>query len=229
MTRVRRWPVIGLGLAVLWLFVRGVTLTPDRVAAEFLTGLGFGLPIAYLLRNFYTREIDVGGTLRTLPALGAYTGLFLKELVTANVDVAYRVLAPSMPIQPAVIEVPLRVESDLAITTIANSITLTPGTLTMDYDDDTNTLYVHAISGGDREAVVEPIRAWEDYALRIFEEERAPADAVPPRPSARVSVAGRPDEAGESEPPASERPEADTEAGPVDPDGETPTEVEEDD
>ena len=92
---------------------------------------------------------------------------------------AYRVLAPSMPIEPDVIEVPLRVETDLAITTIANSITLTPGTLTIDYDADRNSLFVHAIDGRDHDAITDPIRTWEDYALRIFDEERDPGDPVP--------------------------------------------------
>jgi len=78
-----------------------------------------------------------------------------------------------------VIEFPLRVETDLAITTIANSITLTPGTLTMDHDDGRNALYVHTIDGRDPEAVVEPIRQWEDYALVIFDERRSPGDPVP--------------------------------------------------
>jgi len=188
--RVRRWPVIGVVLAVLWLFVRGVTLAPDRIVAELLTGLAFGVPIAFLLRRFYVKRIDIGSSIRSAPAAVIYVVLFLWELITANVDVAYRVLAPSMPIEPAVIEIPLRVETDAAITTIANSITLTPGTLTMDYDEETNTLYVHTISGADREAVVEPIRTWEGYALRCFDEDADPDDPVPPRPGARASEPG---------------------------------------
>jgi multicomponent Na+:H+ antiporter subunit E len=187
----RRWPVLGIALGVLWLFVRGPPFTPTGLLAEFLPGLAFGLPVAYLLRNFYAAEVDLTGAVRAVPPAVAYAALFAKELLTANLDVAYRVLAPSMPIEPGVVEVPLRVQSDLAVTTIANSITLTPGTLTMDYDDDTNTLYVHAISGADRESVVDPIRSWEDYALRIFAEEREPADPVPPRPSARASEPDR--------------------------------------
>ena len=184
----RRWPVAGVGLALLWLFVRGVTLTPTRIAAELLTGLLLGLPLAYLLRRFYEPDIELGGIVRAVPPAFVYVALFLRELATANIDVAYRVLAPSMPIRPAVVELPLRVESDLAITTIANSITLTPGTLTMDYDDDTNTIYIHTIAGRDRDSVVEPIRAWEDYAIRIFGEDAAPSDPAPPRPSARASA-----------------------------------------
>lgn len=179
---MRRWPVIGFGLAVLWLFVRGVELAVEPIVGEFLIGLAVGLPIAFAFRRFYLPEIALGDRLLGFPWVVVYLVTFLWELMTANVDVAYRVLAPSMPIDPDVIEVPLRVESDLAITTIANSITLTPGTLTMDYDDERNSLYVHAIDGRNPDQVVEPIRTWENYALRIFDEERTPDDPVPLTP-----------------------------------------------
>jgi len=176
---MKRWPVIGLALAVLWVFVNGAPLTPTGVATTLLVGLLIGLPIAYVLRRFYTAEMSVRGGLLAAPFGVLYVLLFVRELLVANLDVAWRVLAPSMPIKPDVVEVPLRVESDLAVTTIANSITLTPGTLTMDYDRDRNTLYVHGITGANEEAVLEPIRRWEDYALRIFDEEREPGDPVP--------------------------------------------------
>jgi multicomponent Na+:H+ antiporter subunit E len=189
--RTRTWPVLGVTLAVLWLFVRGVALDPRAIVAEFVLGLAFGLPIAFVFRRFYSERTDVGRTLRALPYAALYVVTFLYELVTANVDVAYRVLAPSMPIEPAVVVLPLRVETDLAITTIANSITLTPGTLTMDYDAETNALYVHAIDGRDRDSVVEPIRTWEEYALVIFDEEKKPGDPVPDLPP-EVRADGRP-------------------------------------
>jgi multicomponent Na+:H+ antiporter subunit E len=179
---MKRWPAVGVGLAVLWLFVRGVELAPDAVLGEFVIGLGIGLPVAFVFRRFYLPELAVGDRLAGLPYATVYLAAFVWELVTANLDVAYRVLAPSMPINPEVVEVPLRVESDLAITTIANSITLTPGTLTMDYDDERNSLYVHAIDGRDIESVVDPIRTWEDYALVIFDEPLDPGDPVPTVP-----------------------------------------------
>jgi multicomponent Na+:H+ antiporter subunit E len=182
---MRRWPVLGVVLAVLWLFVRGVEATPVRLAEEFVIGLLVGFPIAYGVRRFYVPSGGLRHALRVAPYAALYLLAFLRELVTANVDVAYRVLAPSMPIDPAVLVLPLRVRSDFAITLIANSITLTPGTLTMDYDAETNTLYVHSIDGSDPEAVVDPIRTWEDYALVIFDEELKPGDPAPepePRP-----------------------------------------------
>ena len=184
---MRKWPLIGVVLAVLWLFVSGVAIpygepavAVTNVAGAFLVGLAVGMPIAYVTRRMYADEFVVTRSARTVPAASKYLVLFLWELLTANVDVAYRVLAPSMPIDPDVVEVPLRVQTDSAVTTIANSITLTPGTLTMDYDEETNTLYVHAITGkDDYYSVVDPIRAWENLALVVFDEELGPDDPVP--------------------------------------------------
>lgn len=175
----RRWPLTGFVLAILWLFVRGVELALVPVLEEFLIGLVVGMGVAFVIRRFYGPTTPVARTARAAPYALLYLGAFFAELITANVDVARRVLLPSMPIDPAVVEVPLRVKSDAAITTIANSITLTPGTLTMDYNRDSNTLYVHSIDGSDPDGILEPIRTWEDYALVIFNEELKPGDPVP--------------------------------------------------
>lgn len=195
--KLRKWPVVGLVMAVLWLFVRGVELADTPVVheallpvlGEFIIGIAVGFPIAYLFRRMYLPEVDVTRSLRAVPMVIYYVSLFLYELLTANVDVAYRVLAPSMPIEPDVVEVPLRVETDAAITSIANSITLTPGTLTMDHDPETNTLYVHGIVGRRRKQVIDPIRRWEDLLLVIFDEEADPEDDPPDPPSSRAPKA----------------------------------------
>ena len=179
---VRKWPVVGVLLAVLWLFVRGVELTPAALLGEFLIGLGVGLPIAFAVRRMYLPEVDLARNAGAIPVATLFVIVFLKEVVVANVDVAYRVIHPRLPIEPDVIELPLRVESDAAITTIANSITLTPGTLTMDRDAETNTLYVHGIIGRRREATVAPIRRFEDLLLVVFDESADPEDEPPKRP-----------------------------------------------
>lgn len=177
--RVRTWPVVGVGFAVLWLFVRGVSLTPSAVVGQFLLGLVVGLPVAFTFRRLYAKWVDIGRGARALPSAVGYLATFSWEVVRANLDVTYRVLSPGMPIEPEVILIPLRVETDLAITTIANSITITPGTVTLDYDEETNALYVHAVNGRDPKAIAVPIRRWENYALEMFDEE-ASADDPPP-------------------------------------------------
>ena len=176
---IRRWLVAAVGFGVLWVFVRGVELTPTAVLGSFLLGLVVGTPVAYLFRRLYDQGFDLPRVVGAIPYAGLYLVVFLREMIVANFDVAYRVLAPGDRIEPEVILVPLRVETELGITTIANSITITPGTITLDHDPEANALYVHVIDGRDPPAIVEPIRLWEDYALQIFDERRSPGDPAP--------------------------------------------------
>lgn len=166
---MKRWPVIGLVLAVLWLFVRDAPV--ENMPGELLIGLMVGGGIAFTFRRMFSDTIDMMYMIRATPYILMYVASFLKELLVANLSVAKIVLSPSMNLQPDVVEVPLRVTSDAAITLIANSITLTPGTLTMDYNEEQNALYVHGITGSNREGVIQPIRRWEDLALIIFNED----------------------------------------------------------
>jgi multicomponent Na+:H+ antiporter subunit E len=69
----------------------------------------------------------------------------LWQIVLANIDVAYRVLHPKMPIDPGVIEFETSLRSDFALVTLANSITLTPGTITILVEPERGKFLVHAI------------------------------------------------------------------------------------
>jgi len=177
--KTRRWIVAGLLFAVLWIFVRGPAVTARPLAATAVVGMAVGLPIAYVFRRLYEEEIRVEQPVTAVPYVVLYLLVFFKEVLVANVDVAYRVLVPGRALEPQVILVPLRVETSLGITTIANSITITPGTVALDHDPDRNALYVHMIDGRAPHEVVEPIRRWEDYALLIFDERRSPSDPAP--------------------------------------------------
>jgi multicomponent Na+:H+ antiporter subunit E len=70
----------------------------------------------------------------------------LWQIVLANVDVAYRVLHPKMPIDPLVIEFETSLRGDFALTTLANSITLTPGTITIFVEPEKGKFWVHALA-----------------------------------------------------------------------------------
>ena len=72
-----------------------------------------------------------------------YIIYFVWECIKANFDVAYRVLHPSMPVRPGIVKVKLTLKRTLSRTILANSITMTPGTISVDIIDDT--LYVHCI------------------------------------------------------------------------------------
>ena len=70
----------------------------------------------------------------------------LWEIVLANVDVAYRVLHPKMPIDPLVIEFETSLRGDFSLATLANSITLTPGTITIFVEPGRGKFWVHALA-----------------------------------------------------------------------------------
>jgi multicomponent Na+:H+ antiporter subunit E len=102
--------------------------------------------------------------------LMVYLFIFIWECIKANIDVAYRVLHPAMPIRPGIVKVKMTLKSDLARTLLANSITMTPGTITVDIIDDY--LYIHWIyvRSEDTEVYTRIITgAFEKYIKRIIE------------------------------------------------------------
>ncbi|HUX94757.1 MAG TPA: Na+/H+ antiporter subunit E [Bacteroidales bacterium] len=72
-----------------------------------------------------------------------YLLFFIWECIKANIDVAYRVLHPAMPVRPGIVKVKLTLKRALSRTILANSITMTPGTISVDIIGDS--LYVHCI------------------------------------------------------------------------------------
>ena len=175
----RTWPVAGLLFGILWVFIHGPPLAPEPLVGSLLIGLVVGFPTAFVFRRLYGETIDIPRSLRGIPYALLYVLTFIREAIIASLDVTYRVLMRSEPVEPEVILIPLRVRTDLGVTTIANSITMTPGSLTLNYDPEENALYIHVIDGSDPEDIIDPIRDWENYALVIFDEELSPSDPAP--------------------------------------------------
>ena len=99
-----------------------------------------------------------------------YLFIFIWECIKANLDVAYRVLHPAMPIRPGIVKVKTTLKSDFAKTLLANSITMTPGTITVDIIGDD--MYIHwiYIRSEDPEVYTKIITgAFEKYIKRIVE------------------------------------------------------------
>lgn len=102
----------------------------------------------------------------------SYLPTFLWEVIKANIDVAYRVLHPKLPINPGIVKVKTKLKSDTALTFLANSITLTPGTLSVDIDKEKGVLYVHWIDvkAKDVESATEIIvERFERILKKIFD------------------------------------------------------------
>jgi len=99
-----------------------------------------------------------------------YIPVFLWEMLKANLDVAYRVLHPKLPINPGIVKIKTGLKNELAQTMLANSITLTPGTMTVDIDGDD--LYIHWIdvkAQGVEEASQRIASRFEKILARVFE------------------------------------------------------------
>ena len=101
-----------------------------------------------------------------------YVPLFIWECIKANLDVAYRVAHPHLPINPGIVKVKTSLKSDTALTFLANSITLTPGTMSVDIDHKNGLLYIHWIDVKDKDiekATEIIVKTFEDILKRIFE------------------------------------------------------------
>ena len=99
-----------------------------------------------------------------------YIPVFVWEMAKANFDVAYRVLHPKMPINPGIVRVKTKIKSEMGKVFLANSITLTPGTFTVDLKDES--LYIHWINVRYKdveEATQNIVGRFEKYLLKIFD------------------------------------------------------------
>jgi multicomponent Na+:H+ antiporter subunit E len=110
-----------------------------------LPAAAFSLALAWLLQRV-VRPLGGEGFRRVrLARLPGFAAFFLKEVVVANLRVAAAVLLPAGRLRPAIVAVPLELDRDAEIALLANMITLTPGTLSLDISRDRRTLYVHAM------------------------------------------------------------------------------------
>ena len=106
-----------------------------------------GLFISLLLPFLFCGKCEVFSTLKLSPKAILYSFLFLLtfivELIKSNLDVARRVISPKLPINPGIVEVKTKLQSKIARVILADSITLTPGTFTIEIEDDS--LFIHCI------------------------------------------------------------------------------------
>jgi multicomponent Na+:H+ antiporter subunit E len=100
----------------------------------------------------------------------AYLPAYAWAEIKSHLKVIYLALHPKMPIRPGIVEVPTSLRTDVGITWLANSITMTPGTLSVDVDDGRGVLYVHWIdveAVGPREAASRVAMPFERFLRRI--------------------------------------------------------------
>lgn len=127
---------VNVMLALTWTFLTG-SLTSDALLEGFVVG--------YLVLWLASPLYGPTTYFRKARQVVSFALFFMRELVIATVRVARVVIARDLDICPGIIAVPLDVKSNIEITLLANLITLTPGSLTLDVSEDRRVMYVHAM------------------------------------------------------------------------------------
>lgn len=149
--------LLNIAIAIFWAALQG-----EFTSVDFVIGYIIGLGVVYFLRGslndtFYM--VRVWAILKLI-------ALFIKELVTANLDMVRIVLSPKLNVTPGIIAVRTSLKTDWEVTVLSMCITLTPGTMTMDYSEDGRTLYIHCIHVENTQEVIDDVRNNFERAIR---------------------------------------------------------------
>lgn len=161
---MRNWlphPLLTPALAAIWLLLNN-TLAPGQV----LLGLLLGWAIPRFTLAFWPERVRIRAPRRLL----RFAAVFLYDVLVANLAVARLILAGPRALRPAFVVVPLDLTNDLALSLLANTICLTPGTVSARLSADRRHLLVHALDCGDSADLVVTIKTRFEAPLKeIFE------------------------------------------------------------
>ena len=152
--------VANILLTVIW-----VALTGNFSLINYI----FGFVLSFFILWVISKEKKKSTYFTLVPKVIGFVFYFLFELVKANLEVAYEVITPKLKMTPGIVKVPLKIQSDIGITLLANLISLTPGTLSLDVSDDKKVLFVHAMYIKDKDEFIRGIKnGFEKRLLDIF-------------------------------------------------------------
>jgi multicomponent Na+:H+ antiporter subunit E len=154
--------IMHLILTLVWFLLIG-----DQSMVSLASGFLIGFAVLWIAKPMFDTQTTYFGRLFRVVHLIAF---FLYELILSSIQVAWDVLTPTHLSQPAIIEMPLDVTSDLEIFLVANLISLTPGTLCLDVDRRRNRLIIHAMFAPNPEQLVRELKnGMEMRVKRVFE------------------------------------------------------------
>lgn len=152
-------------LMLIWLLLTGTFNIP-----MLITGIVSASVISLIMCRRCTVFKGMKFTLSALLYTFVYLFVFIAELIKSNLDVARRVLSPSLPINPGIVDVKTKLKSPMARMILTNSITLTPGTLSVDIIDDTIFIHWIDVSSEDRdEATKKIVKRFENIISKIYD------------------------------------------------------------
>jgi multicomponent K+:H+ antiporter subunit E len=157
---MKRWlphPLLTPVLAIVWLLLNN-SLEPGQI----LLGLLLGWAIPRFTLAFWPERVRLQAPRAAL----RFASVFLHDVVIANLAVARLILAGPQALRPCFVEVPLDLTNDLAISLLANTICLTPGTVSARLSADRRSLLVHALDCTDPAALVAEIKQRFEVPLK---------------------------------------------------------------
>ncbi|HMP74121.1 MAG TPA: Na+/H+ antiporter subunit E [Kiritimatiellia bacterium] len=137
-------------LALVW-----ASMTGEMSLANLLVGAVIGYLVLLILRPI----LGPSDYFRKLPQTIVFTGYFIREMLLSSLRVGYDVITPTHYSKPGIIAIPLDARTDIEITLLANLISLTPGTLSLDLSPDRSKLYIHAMFAADPDRLRADIKA----------------------------------------------------------------------
>ncbi|MGX4669668.1 Na+/H+ antiporter subunit E [Cerasibacillus sp. JNUCC 74] len=148
--------VINLIIAFMWMFLKESYSVPS-----FISGYILGIVLLLVLRRFIPDTFYLKRVIKIINLIL----LFIKELVSSNIDIVKLVYTPKPDIEPGIFALPTELRSNWEITLLANLITLTPGTLSVAVSRDNTKLFVHAMNINDSNESIRSIKNTFEKAI----------------------------------------------------------------
>ena len=157
--------IVSAIMAILWCALQN-SVTVQNLVVGFVLGAIIALALGE--RGRWQVEARDVFNLKKIYNLANYLVHLGKEIILSNIKVTKLILAPKLEIRPGIVALPADVQGDIPVTLLGNSITLTPGTITLLISEDQNVLYVHALDIEDPEQTKAEIKeSLEKYILRL--------------------------------------------------------------
>ena len=157
MKRLLPHPLLSAILVVIWLL-----LVNQLSAGHLLLGLLLGLAVPLYTARFWPDQVQVRRPILLL----RFVAVVLYDILVANVTVARLILGRQERLEPVFLELPLRLRSDVAISVLANTISLTPGTVSAYLSGDRRCLIIHSLHTTEPEEVLATIRQRYESPLK---------------------------------------------------------------
>ncbi|BFM49807.1 Na+/H+ antiporter subunit E [Marinomonas sp. THO17] len=145
------------------LFVVWLLLNNSMSAGHIVLALFFAIGIPLLINSMHDQHPKI---LKPWKAIG-YVLMVMKDIVVANVEVALWIIGPVKKLKPGFVAIPIKIESDLGITILASTVSLTPGTVSAEVSQDKQWLYVHALHVESEQDLIDSVK--QRYEMPIKE------------------------------------------------------------